>query len=187
MRVLNNPAVADLLPRDDNNSFLLSLSNQWKRSKKAPGPVTTIVCAYEKLPLSGIGLVVPETSASGLCDDDADAIPEDHIGIVKPDGAEHQSVKVLANALTALMSLAAEITGTITDATTGHPVTAAVVVVAGRTLTVGSEGQFRVPGHVPNSDVVISVMAPGYRPANVTVSPPLRDPVIVQLTRERDQ
>lgn len=110
--VLSNPGLADMVPRDARNSFLSSLSNRWKRSRNSGGPTTKVVCAYESVPLSGIpgiGLVVPETSASSLCDDVAEPIAEDHIGIIKPDGPEHQSIKVLTNALRALSALTASI------------------------------------------------------------------------------
>jgi hypothetical protein len=88
----------------DTNAFLVSLHSQWTRIKNAGSPKTTVICAYEKATLPGIGLVVPPQSAEALCDDVADAIAEDHIGIVKPTGPEHQSVKVLTNALRTLTS-----------------------------------------------------------------------------------
>jgi pimeloyl-ACP methyl ester carboxylesterase len=104
-RVLANPALSNMIPREGGNSFLSSLAYRWKRSKNTEGPITRVICAYESVPLPGIGFVVPETSASSLCDDVADPIAEDHIGIVKPDGDEHQSLKVLTNALRALPAL----------------------------------------------------------------------------------
>jgi hypothetical protein len=100
-QVIRNPALHDMLPGDDN-AFLLSLSNRWKQAKSQKTLHTTVTCAYETVPLPGLGLVVSRTSGAGLCDGIADAIAEDHIGIVKPDTNQHPSVKVLVNALRSL-------------------------------------------------------------------------------------
>src|SRR5205823_2164880 len=59
-------------------------------------------CAYENVPLPGFGFIVPETSASSLCDDVSVPIAEDHISLIKPDGPDHPSIKVLTNALNRL-------------------------------------------------------------------------------------
>jgi hypothetical protein len=99
--LLRNPAIEDMLPRNDN-SFLASLSNRWKEAKKAPGTRTTVLCAYEMVGFPGLGLIVPQSSATSLCDGTADPIGDDHIGLIKPDSAEHQSVKILVNALRSL-------------------------------------------------------------------------------------
>ena len=110
-RVLDNPALTDMIQREVGNSLLSSLAGRWKAAKTTGGATTTVICAYEKVPLPGIGLVVAETSASALCDLGADAIAEDHIGIIKPDGPEHQSIKVLTNALRTVKKAASVMDG----------------------------------------------------------------------------
>jgi hypothetical protein len=57
-----------------------------------------VSCAYEKLSTYGVP-IVPWTSATRYCDGAASAVEADHIGIVKPDRLEHESVVVLVNAL----------------------------------------------------------------------------------------
>jgi PKD domain-containing protein/alpha/beta hydrolase family protein len=99
--LLKNPAIEDMLPRD-GNSFLTSLSNRWKEAKKSEGFDIKVICAYETVAIPAVGVIVPATSASSLCDGTADPIAEDHLGIIKPDTNEHQSVKVLVNALRSL-------------------------------------------------------------------------------------
>jgi hypothetical protein len=99
--LLNNKALADMIPRDESGSFLLSLGNRWKEVRSNDKRPTRVECGYEKVAIPVIGLIVAESSATGLCDSAADAIPGNHIELVKPDTEEHQSVKVLVNALKA--------------------------------------------------------------------------------------
>lgn len=99
--VLNNKALADMIPRDDSGSFLLSLGNRWKQARSSDKRPTRVECGYEKAAIPVIGLIVAESSATGLCDSAADAIPGNHIELVKPDTVEHQSIKVLVNAIRA--------------------------------------------------------------------------------------
>jgi pimeloyl-ACP methyl ester carboxylesterase len=91
--VANNPALEQMLPADGNGS-LRSMIDEWKSLAKRP----PIRCAYEKKTTGGVN-VVPWTSATPLCEGAPAAISEDHLGIVKPDGAGHDSVVLLANAL----------------------------------------------------------------------------------------
>lgn len=98
-KLLANPALNDMISRDRSNGFITSLGNRWKELKEHEKPVPTVKCAYEKVPIPGLGLIVPPSSGTALCDGVADAIAEDHMGIVKPDSGIHGSVKVLVNAL----------------------------------------------------------------------------------------
>lgn len=101
--ILDNQAILDMQVRDGGNSFLQSLSSRWKQVKAGDGPKTKVTCAYEKVPLPLLGLVVQETSGTSLCDGVADPIADDHILMVKPDADNHGSVKVLTNALRDLL------------------------------------------------------------------------------------
>ena len=124
-QVLRNPAIEDRLPLVGGNTFLSSLSNRWREVKNDIGARTRVLCAYETVPFPGVGLIVPEPSGTSLCDGTADPIAEDHIGIIKPRTAEHQSVKVLANALRSLPPLCDL---TIVEPTAGARVGNAVTV-----------------------------------------------------------
>ena len=91
--VARNPALAQMFPAD-RNGYLQQLNDDWKSLPARPH----VSCAYEKLPTFGI-LIVPWTSATRYCDGAATAIEADHIGVVKPDRVEHDSLVVLVNAL----------------------------------------------------------------------------------------
>lgn len=89
-----NPALRQLLPADEN-AVLQQLHQDWQLAERKP----TVVCAYEKAEMAG-RLIVPWTSAVALCDKAEAAIGgANHIDIVKPDRANHDSVIVLINAL----------------------------------------------------------------------------------------
>ncbi len=91
--VANNPAIAEMLPGDQNLS-LQQLDNEWKALPARP-PVR---CAYEKRPTRDV-MVVQVMSATRFCDGTPVAIDADHLQIVKPDRPAHDSVMVLVNAL----------------------------------------------------------------------------------------
>ena len=79
--VANNPAIAEMLPGDQNLS-LQQLDNEWKALPARP-PVR---CAYEKRPTRDV-MVVQVMSATRFCDGTPVAIDADHLHIVKPDRA----------------------------------------------------------------------------------------------------
>ncbi len=91
--VAKNSALSQMFSAD-HNSFLQTLNDDWRRLKVRP----IVACAYEKNETYG-QMIVPWSTATRFCDGAPDAIPADHIGIVKPDRAEHESVVVLVNAL----------------------------------------------------------------------------------------
>ncbi len=91
--VANNPAIAEMLPGDQNLS-LQQLDNEWKALPARP-PVR---CAYEKRPTRDV-MVVQVMSATRFCDGTPVAIDADHLQIVKPDRPAHDSMMVLVNAL----------------------------------------------------------------------------------------
>lgn len=117
--VLENPAIADMVPIDSGNSLLLSLTQRWRRAKERDTMPTAVRCAYEKVPLPVIGFVVPPTSALSLCEDVSEPIAEDHLGIVKPSSPDHASVRVITNALRTLPDLSHDASDP--DATVGSP------------------------------------------------------------------
>jgi hypothetical protein len=98
-KVIGNEALADMFPADSTNGFINSLSARWKQYRMTDKTPIIVKCAYETVPFPAIGLIVPKTSGDALCDGPADPIAEDHIGITKPGSANHDSVKVLVNAL----------------------------------------------------------------------------------------
>ena len=91
--VAHNPALAQMVPAD-GNVYLQQLNDDWRSLPARPH----VSCAYEKLPTYGVP-IVPWTSATRYCDGAASAVEADHIGIVKPDRLEDESVVVLVNAL----------------------------------------------------------------------------------------
>ena len=91
--VARNPAIAEMLPGDQNLS-LQQLDNEWKALPARP----TVRCAYEKRPTGNV-MVVPVMSATRFCDGTPVAIDADHVDIVKPDRASHDTMMVLVNAL----------------------------------------------------------------------------------------
>src|SRR5262245_7147752 len=78
----------------DRDSFLQTLSDDWRRIKSPP----PVKCGYEKHATDG-RIVVEWTSARRFCDRVPSAIDENHMGVAKPDRAEHDSVVLLVNAL----------------------------------------------------------------------------------------
>jgi tetratricopeptide (TPR) repeat protein/pimeloyl-ACP methyl ester carboxylesterase len=103
-KLLENQGLVDMLPMDKGNGFITSLTNRWKELKEKDKSTPVIKCAYETVRIPGIGVIVPPSSSSGLCDGPADAIAENHLGIVKPADRSHPSIKVLVNALRRLPS-----------------------------------------------------------------------------------
>jgi pimeloyl-ACP methyl ester carboxylesterase len=94
--IANNPALADMIPGDKNESTLGVIRSGWKSIE---GSRPHISCAYEKEKTSGI-LIVSATSANYFCDEAAAPIDgADHIHIVKPTRPNDEAVLVLVNAL----------------------------------------------------------------------------------------
>ena len=96
-RVINNPALVDMLPAD-KNTFLRSLDTDFKALSNKP----RVWCGYEKIPIAGV-MIVPSTSASRLCDSSL-AIAANHIDIVKPDRVKHDSFMIVQQALKKLLT-----------------------------------------------------------------------------------
>jgi hypothetical protein len=91
---LMNPAIEQMLPAD-RNGYLQGLSDEWGLLRARPH----VSCGYEKLATYGV-MIVPWASATRFCDGAPSAIGNaDHIGIVKPDRAGHDSIVLLVNAL----------------------------------------------------------------------------------------
>jgi len=95
--VSDNGGLEQMLPAD-RNGYLQLLDTQWKLQDKKSRPA--IVCAFEKKPMATV-MIVPWTSATRFCDGPGTPVSENHLGIVKPDGPDHDSVIVLVNALNA--------------------------------------------------------------------------------------
>jgi len=72
---------------------LQNLENEWRAAQFH----IHRFCAYEKKKYKGV-LVVDRLSGTRNCDDPPIAINEDHIGIVKPDGVNHDSYVAVQNA-----------------------------------------------------------------------------------------
>jgi hypothetical protein len=75
-----NPQLRGMLPLEGND-LLQSITSQWlhwEEAKKIPS-----YCAYETLPTFGVW-VVPESSATALCNQSPDPLTGDHIDVVKP-------------------------------------------------------------------------------------------------------
>ena len=105
-KVLRNPAVAAMVPLDPGNTYLIGFQACWRAAKDRKRLSTRVECAYEKIPVPGIEqVIVPFSSATGLCDGVSDAVAEDHIGISKPSSRDHPSYKLLAVALRQLPPL----------------------------------------------------------------------------------
>lgn len=90
-----NQAIGEMLPGDQNLS-LQQLDSEWRALRSRP----QIHCAYEKRPTHGVA-IVGMMSATRFCDIAPVAIDADHIDIVKPDRASHDTMMVLVNALNA--------------------------------------------------------------------------------------
>lgn len=93
-RFIRNPGLPGM-KRGESNQMLAALIDQWKQNRGT----TRISCAYEKVEVPAIGLIVQPDSAQALCDKPAPAIVEDHISIVKPTSQNHPSMKLLVNEL----------------------------------------------------------------------------------------
>jgi hypothetical protein len=78
----------------DENGYLQNLENEWKAAQFH----IHRLCAYEKKKYKGV-LVVDRLSGTRNCDEPPMAINEDHLGIVKPNGTEHDSYIALRNAM----------------------------------------------------------------------------------------
>lgn len=94
-KISSNPALEQMLPAD-KDGYLRGLDTDWKLQDAKSRP--KVVCAFEKKPTYGY-LVVPWSSATRFCDGPASPIGESHLGMVKPDRADHDAVIVLVNAL----------------------------------------------------------------------------------------
>jgi|SRR5579859_1698 len=95
--LLSSDPLLQVLLHGDENGYMLTLENQWKAAHFG----IHRYCAYEKKPLKGTALIVDRLSGSRNCDDPAIPIDEDHFGIVKPNGVEHDSYIALRNAILA--------------------------------------------------------------------------------------
>ncbi len=91
----NNRALSQLISAD-SNTYLQQISDDWRTLSDRERP--KVVCAYEVVDTYGIK-VVNWTSATRFCEGASTAIAEDHLGIVKPNRADHDSIVVLINAL----------------------------------------------------------------------------------------
>ena len=88
--LVTNNAVRQMTPADGND-YLKKLSDDWVRLKSR-GRAPFVTCAYETKPTAGI-MIVPWSSATRFCDDVAPGIGDaDHLSIVKPDRATHDSI-----------------------------------------------------------------------------------------------
>jgi len=96
-RLLNNPALAEMLP-DERSDFIYQLDRDWK--KTSPTEVRPhLACAYETLNTFGVR-IVSWPSATRFCDSNPEPVGADHIDIVKPSNSTSDSSYVaLANAL----------------------------------------------------------------------------------------
>jgi hypothetical protein len=97
--VANNPALEQMLPAD-RNGYLRVMNDEWIALPEGSRP--QVRCAYEKRPTHGT-VVVPWASATRFCQGTPVAVDADHLDIVKPDRAEHDSMVVLVNALNELV------------------------------------------------------------------------------------
>ena len=94
--ISRNPQIANMRTmRTDQPGVLDLYATHWEASPFHRR--TRSFCAYEKLPTFGM-YVVQKPSAMLLCTELSEAILEDHIGIVKPDGTDDPSYKALRNA-----------------------------------------------------------------------------------------
>jgi pimeloyl-ACP methyl ester carboxylesterase len=93
---LSNQALKDM-NWADRNTFLQGLLQDWSAMRPRP----RISCGYEVLKTKSVK-VVTWTSGTRICIDDPAAAPiggSDHITIVKPDRAQHDSIIVMVNAI----------------------------------------------------------------------------------------
>lgn len=90
-----DPLLREMFP-GDSNDYLLNLENEWRGAQFH----IHRFCAYEKKKYKGV-LVVDRLSGTRNCDEPPIAVNEDHLGIVKPNSAEHDSYIALRNAVLA--------------------------------------------------------------------------------------
>jgi pimeloyl-ACP methyl ester carboxylesterase len=88
-----DPLIKEMLP-GDSNDYLLNLENEWRGAQFH----IHRLCAYEKKTYKGM-LIVDRLGSTRNCDDPPIAVSDNHIGIVKPDGANHDSYVALRNAV----------------------------------------------------------------------------------------
>ena len=88
----SDPLLEALLP-GENNHYLESLEFSWKGAHFK----IARYCAYEKKPYKGF-VIVDRLSGTRNCDEEL-PINEDHVGIVKPNNANHPSYVALRNAI----------------------------------------------------------------------------------------
>ncbi|MFL6634546.1 MAG: esterase/lipase family protein [Massilia sp.] len=95
--VLSNPALSHLQPADSNDA-LKQLNDDWAALGASVRP--WVSCAYETATIGGVR-IVPQTSATRVCDDRPLAIDgADHIALVKPDRPRHPAFMLLKHDLT---------------------------------------------------------------------------------------
>lgn len=97
--ISGNEALDNMLP-GDSNAFIRVLDSRWKKIDAAERP--RVYCAYEKQSTFGIK-IVEWASGTRHCDDTL-PINANHITIVKPDDASHDSMMVVQRALKPLLS-----------------------------------------------------------------------------------
>jgi pimeloyl-ACP methyl ester carboxylesterase len=91
----SNPQLRGMLPLEDND-LLQSIQSQWRGWDKAKE--TPSYCAYETLPTAGV-MVVKQSSAIALCNQDLDPMAANHIDIVKPQDRDDPRYARFASAL----------------------------------------------------------------------------------------
>lgn len=94
-----NETLRNMLP-GDSNAFIRTLDDRWKAIDPAIRP--RVYCAYEKLDTFGIK-IVDWAAGTRHCDGPALAINANHISIVKPDDANHDSFLVVQRAVKPLL------------------------------------------------------------------------------------
>jgi pimeloyl-ACP methyl ester carboxylesterase len=94
--VARNPALAQMLNRDDNE-FLATLNEDWAKVPAAKRPI--VRCAYETAATHGV-MVVKRRSATRFCVGNLVAMGgRNHLDIVKPRSPTDPSLQLLVNAL----------------------------------------------------------------------------------------
>jgi tetratricopeptide (TPR) repeat protein len=91
--VSGNPQFSNMSPMKDD-SFLGDLLRQWTNAKYN----VPVYCAYEKLPVANLSIIVNLNSSALTCKDEVIAINSDHISIVKPRSRNDMAYMVLESA-----------------------------------------------------------------------------------------
>ena len=94
--IARNPALSQMSPAD-RNKMLQLLNDDWRAWPMRP----KVACAYENKPIKGVILVVPWSSSTRFCDEQALEVSADHIGIAKPASGDDLAVIAVTNALRA--------------------------------------------------------------------------------------